>query len=175
MWRLRCRCLILIYGYLNLWELLSVSAAWRTMRQTCRGGHSTQSSQLGQCCTREDTIPGRRDFWVGLVNSMCWTAHTSCRHLPKSYKHKPERRSLTHFIPSKSHVRPTHCPTPAKRLFLRIIYSQDFFSQDYFLRILWYTVLITLVGKVWFGWVKRQPTVLQSFAINVCEIYPLHT
>lgn len=102
------------------------------MRWTCRGGHNMQSSQLGQCCTREDTIPGGRDFHSGASEQYVLNNSLPLQAYPK---HKPQRRSLTRFILSKSHAKTTHCPTPAKILFPGLytlrIFSPQLFLEDF--------------------------------------------
>lgn len=58
---LSCKCLNWICGYLNLREMLLVPAAWRTVRQTSRGGLST----------KEDMISGGSDVQL-------WSWGTAC-------------------------------------------------------------------------------------------------
>lgn len=74
---------------------------------------------------------GGRDLWGKW--SALWGWGTACAEQLTPFAGISQRVTNTnhreaYFIPSTSHVRTTHCPTLAKMLFLRIIYSQEFFS-----------------------------------------------
>lgn len=88
---------------------------------------------------------------------------------PKSYKHKPRRKSLTCFVLLKSPAETTHCPTLAKILFHRVICSQDVFFF-FFPRLFLEDFVINCAKKIPRGedvvWL-REKAALRSFAINI--------
>lgn len=108
--------------YLNLRELLLVPAPWRTVRQTAE----------------VVTAPGRTwSLWeeiciVRLEKTMCWSAHSLHRHIPKSYKHKPQG-GFPQLISSLQH--PMWEPHIVKHWLKCYLFSGFFFSQHCFWRI----------------------------------------
>lgn len=117
---LSCECLNWICSYLNLREFLMVPAAWRTVRQTCRGGQSTV----------EDTIPGGSDFH--------WEAgeqHMLSSSLPSQAYPKELQTQTTGKVPSLLHPFNIPCENHTLSNTGQNVISQDYLFSELFSRI----------------------------------------
>lgn len=103
------------------------------MRQTCRGGHSTQSSQLGQCYTREDTIPGRRDFRSGASEQRVLNSSHLLQASPKELQTQTMEKVPNSLHPFKISRKTHTLPNTSQNVISQDYIFSGFFSPGLFL------------------------------------------